>query len=71
MISFIQYYAGYIGTCLSNSFKLKVEFFIAAVRAGTDGDEAGIWAGDLVGICLFCPLKSIGNLPVLHKTPSW
>lgn len=26
---------------------------ISAVRAGTGGDEAGIWAGDLVGTCFF------------------
>ena len=26
-------------------------FFVSAVRAGTGGDEAGIWAGDLVGRC--------------------
>lgn len=24
------------------------------MRAGTGGDEAGLWAGDLVGTCLFC-----------------
>lgn len=24
-----------------------------AVRAGTGGDEAGIWAGDLVGTCFY------------------
>lgn len=29
--------------------------FTFAVRAGTGGDEAGIWAGDLVGTCFFFP----------------
>lgn len=29
--------------------------FCHAVRAGTGGDEAGIWAGDLVGTCFFYP----------------
>lgn len=27
--------------------------FTFAVRAGTGGDEAGIWAGDLVGTCFY------------------
>lgn len=29
------------------------------MRAGTGGDEAGLWAGDLVGTCLFCCLRCI------------
>ena len=44
---------------LDNSSKFLVfnhkHFFrlisLFAVRAGTGGDEAGIWAGDLVGTC--------------------
>lgn len=39
--------------CFSFSFHVfgTVKFisFISAVRAGAGGDEAGIWAGDLVG----------------------
>jgi len=27
----------------------ELSFFVSAVRAGAGGDEAGIWAGDLVG----------------------
>lgn len=29
-------------------------FIVFLVRAGTGGDEAGIWAGDLVGTCFSC-----------------
>jgi protein subunit release factor A len=35
----------------SDSKKLCFSSF--AVRAGTGGDEAGLWAGDLVGTCFF------------------
>lgn len=30
--------------------------FLYTVRAGTGGDEAGLWAGDLVGTCFTCSL---------------
>lgn len=33
-----------------------IDFFLTfAVRAGTGGDEAGLWAGDLVGTCFSYP----------------
>lgn len=32
---------------------LNINFPLSAVRAGAGGDEAGIWAGDLVGRCFF------------------
>lgn len=34
-------------------------FFSFIVRAGTGGDEAGIWAGDLVGTYLYFVLPLI------------
>ena len=37
-----------------NVYQLLFDYIILfAVRAGTGGDEAGIWAGDLVGTYLF------------------
>ena len=42
--------------CFIRSF---LSFSSFAVRAGTGGDEAGIWAGDLVGTCFFYPSKSM------------
>lgn len=43
---------------LNVSFLSKISFLwkschLFAVRAGTGGDEAGIWAGDLVGTYWF------------------
>lgn len=37
------------------------------MRAGTGGDEAGLWAGDLVGTCLFCLSKNMRNMPCYHR----
>lgn len=49
------------------SKNLSFSFF--AVRAGTGGDEAGLWAGDLVGTCFFYPSKSIAWIHFeLHTT---
>ncbi|CAI0447681.1 unnamed protein product [Linum tenue] len=39
------------------------------VRAGTGGDEAGIWAGDLVGTCSYFPFRSM-LLFVLRSNPA-
>ncbi|CAI0447683.1 unnamed protein product [Linum tenue] len=44
-------------------------FIILAVRAGTGGDEAGIWAGDLVGTCSYFPFRSM-LLFVLRSNPA-
>lgn len=35
--------------CLGLEPSIKLSSLALAVRAGTGGDEAGIWAGDLVG----------------------
>jgi hypothetical protein len=39
----------YICLSYSLSFGTENSVLFCAVRAGTGGDEAGIWAGDLVG----------------------
>lgn len=39
-------------SCIDDYFRSRNNYMKSrAVRAGTGGDEAGIWAGDLVGTC--------------------
>lgn len=44
------------------SLKNCTFFFSFAVRAGTGGDEAGLWAGDLVGTYLFFVLPNLWRI---------
>lgn len=44
--------------------------FLVSVRAGTGGDEAGLWAGDLVGTRFLCPSSCsyiLGTMPCFHQ----
>lgn len=41
-------------------YKMVIQIYCYdTVRAGTGGDEAGIWAGDLVGTCFFSLSKCL------------
>ncbi|KAA3469853.1 peptide chain release factor 1-like isoform X1 [Gossypium australe] len=41
------------------------------VRAGTGGDEAGIWAGDLVGPSIFCLITQVRMYQKYSERNSW
>lgn len=48
-----------------SSSKDFLSSFTSAVRAGTGGDEAGIWAGDLVGTWLHLSFPSLIHVECL------